>query len=423
MSDLMRHHIVVIGAGAIGAVIALEALRDGHRVTLLDPASPGGEQAASYGNAGWLSSHSVIPPAEPGIWRKVPSWLADPLGPLAVLRTYFPRAVPWLLRYLVSGWTPARVERTAQALRTLLVDAPELHASLAAEAGVPALIERRGVLHVFPARAAFEADRLGWKIRSRVGISWLELSAEELPQREPTLHPRYTFGVLVEEAGSCRDPGAYVAALAELALERGATHVRQRATGFRVEAGVLRAVQTDTDEIVCDRAVIATGAHSAPLAAALGDRLPLETERGYHAMIEGVVGPRTSLSASDAKMVVNSMDRGLRAAGQVEIAGLAAAPDWRRAEILRSHLHGMFPNPTKNLPAERIEVWLGHRPSLPDGRPCIGRARATPDVLYAFGHGHVGLVGSARTGRVVAQLLSGRPSEIPLEPFDPGRFS
>ena len=169
--------------------------------------------------------------------------------------------------------------------------------------------------------------------------------------------------------------------------------------------------------------MIAAGVRSAALTATLGDRLPLEAERGYHVMITGAeAGPRTSMMVSDAKMVVNMMDGGLRAAGQVEFAGLDAAPDWRRADILRAHLSRLFPGRPETVPAERGRVWLGNRPSMPDGRPCLGRSRATPDVIYAFGHGHVGLVASARTGRVVAQLVGGQATEIAIEPFDPRRF-
>jgi D-amino-acid dehydrogenase len=422
MTAATGRHVAIIGAGAIGVISAIEALREGHRVTLIDVGEPGGTQAASYGNAGWLSSHSVIPPSEPGLWKKIPGHLMDPLGPLAIRWSYLPRALPWLIRYLLSGWTEARIETTARALRDLLKDAPLLHRKLAEEAGVPELIERRGVMHVFPSRAGFDDD-LGWRIRKRVGVEWLELSADEMRQREPDLDPRYTFGVVVEEAGRCRDPGAYVAALAAHAQAGGAVLVRARATGLRLEGGKLVAVVTETGEIACDAAVVAAGARSKQLTASVGDPLPLETERGYHLMIEQAeTGPRMSMMVSDAKMVVNWMDKGLRAAGTVEIAGLEAEPNWKRAEILRHHLLGMFPGLPKNIPASRIKTWFGHRPSMPDGRPCIGYARASRDIVYAFGHGHVGLVGSARTGRLVAQLLSGREPEIPLAPFAPSRF-
>jgi D-amino-acid dehydrogenase len=423
MNQPARRHVAIIGAGAIGSVSAIELLRDGHRVTLIEPAAPGGEQAASYGNAGWLSSHSVIPPAEPGVWKKVPKFLMNPLGPLAIRWRYLPKALPWLVRYILSGWTEARVETTARALRPLLVDAPALHKRLAEEAGVGDLIERQGLMHIYPSRAAFDADSLGWNIRKRVGITWLELSADEMRQREPDLNPCYTFGVLVEEAGRCRDPGGYVAALAQHAMALGAERLVARASGLRLAGGTFKAVVTDQGEIACDAVVVAAGAHSKPLAASIGDRLPLETERGYHVMIEQPeTGPRTSFMASDAKMVVNWTAKGLRGAGQVEIAGLEAAPNWKRAEILRDHLLGMFPKLPKDMPPGRIRSWFGHRPSMPDGRPCIGTSRASPDVVYAFGHGHIGLVSSARTGRVVAQLIGGREPEIPISAFDPRRF-
>jgi D-amino-acid dehydrogenase len=423
MSEQPRRHVAVIGAGAVGTISAIELLRDGHRVTIIDPSAPGGEQAASYGNAGWLSTHSVIPPAEPGTWKKVPKFLGDPLGPLAIRWSYLPKALPWLAQYLLSGWTEARVEATARALRPLLVDAPALHKKLADEAGVGHLIERQGVMHIYPSRAAFDADRLGWNIRKRVGVTWLEISADEMRQREPDLHPRYQFGVLVEEAGRCRDPGGYVAALAHHAAGLGAELRVAKALGLRLNGGKLVSVDTDKGDVAGDAALIAAGARSKPLAASIGDRLPLETERGYHVMIEQPeTGPRTSFMASDAKLVVNWTEKGLRAAGQVEIAGLDAAPNWKRAEILRDHLIGMFPKLPKDLPPDRIRSWFGHRPSMPDGRPCLGYSRASRDVVYAFGHGHIGLVSSARTGRVVAQLIGHREPEIPVAPFDPKRY-
>ncbi len=415
-------HVAIIGAGAVGVISAIEALREGHRVTLIDPGEPGGTQAASHGNAGWLSSHSVIPPAEPGVWKKVPGYLLDPLGPLAIRWSYLPKALPWLIKYLLSGSTEAKIETTARALRELLKDAPRLHKKLAEEAGVPDLIERNGVMHVFPSRAGFDDD-LGWRIRKRVGVEWLELNADEMRQREPELDPRYAFGVMVEEAGRCRDPGAYVAALASHAAAIGAKLVRAKATGLRLDGNKLVAVITETGEIACDAAVVAAGARSGQLTASIGDALPIETERGYHVMIENPeVGPRHSMMVSDAKMVVNWTNSGLRAAGTVEIGGLEAAPNWKRAEILRVHLLSMFPKLPRNISPSRIKSWMGHRPSMPDGRPCIGHARASRDIVYAFGHGHIGLVGSARTGRLVAQLLSGKPTEIPITPFAPARF-
>ncbi|MEF7616714.1 FAD-dependent oxidoreductase [Aquincola sp. MAHUQ-54] len=419
-----RRHAVVIGAGAVGCATAIEALRAGLRVTIVEPATAGGPHATSYGNAGWLSSHSVVPPALPGAWRKVPGWLADPMGPLAVRWRYLPKALPWLLRYLASGWTEARVQRTADALRTMLSDAPALHRQLATEAGVPQLIEQRGLLHAYRSRREFEGEALGWRVRARTGVRWEEWDAATLRLREPDLDPRYTFGIFVGEAGHCRDPGRYVAALDRHAQALGATVLPSRALGFRVEAGRLRAVLTEAGEIACDAAALCAGARSAALAAGVGSAVPLESERGYHVQIAGPRhGPRTPVMVADGKLIAHWMDGGLRAAGQVEIAGLAAPADWRRADILHRHLRTMF----GGLPAAAgdagVQRWLGHRPSTPDGLPCIGPSAATPDVVLAFGHGHVGLGGSARTARWVAPMLAGAPPQPCLAPFSPGRFA
>lgn len=419
----MSLRVVIIGAGIVGAATALEALREGFRVTVLEPADPGGEQAASYGNGCWLSPMSVIPPAVPGLWRKVPGFLMDPLGPLSIRPGYLPRVAPWLLRYLWAGWTETKVEAAARALRPLLFDAPALHKRLAEEAGVGHLIERRGLIYTYENRAQFEAEAMAWRIRRKVGVEWIELDDNDLRQREPDLDRRYTFGALVEEGGHCRDPGGYVAALVAQAVAEGAELRRTRATGFRIEGGRLRAVTTEMGEVQADRAVIAAGARSKALAAAAGSRVPLETERGYHAMVVGAeAGPRTPMMPYDGKMSVTWTDRGLRCAGQVEIAGLDAVPNWRRADILRDHLLRSFPK-LGQVPAERVKVWMGHRPSMPDGLPCIGRAAASADVTLAFGHGHVGLVAGPRTARAVAALLAGRAADIPLEPFRPSRFA
>lgn len=419
----VRRHVVVIGAGAVGCATAIEALRAGMDVTVVEPEMPGGQHAASYGNAGWLSSHSVIPPSLPGAWRKVPGWLADPQGPLSVSWRYLPKALPWLISFLASGWTESRVQRTADALRALLQDAPALHKRLAAEAGVSHLIERHGLLHVYRSRMEFEAEALAWRVRFRTGVRWEEWDQNTLREKEPDLDSRYTFGVFVSEAGNCRDPGAYVAAIAEHAQASGARWLRTRATGFHIDNGRLRSVLTEDGEIACDAAAICTGAHSAELAAAAGSSVPLESERGYHVQVsQAVRGPRNPMMVADGKLVVHWMDGGLRAAGQVEIAGLQAPPNWARSDILYRHLQSMFTGLPASADAPSVHRWLGHRPSMPDGLPCIGPAHSTPDVILAFGHGHIGLGGSARTGVWVAAMLAEKAPSAALAAFSPNRF-
>lgn len=415
----MKRHVVVIGCGAVGAACAVELLRAGHSVTVIEPGTPGGDQSAGYGNAGWLSCQSVIPSSTPGMWKKVPGYLMDPLGPLAIRWSFLPRAMPWLLRYLHAGSTFDRIQRTAAALAPLLENTVELHAALAKDAGVAHLIAAGGVAHAYPNRAAFDAEKRLWQIRASVGIQRRELEGEALRAELPALPERYAFAVAIDAAGRCLNPGAYIAALADLARARGAAFVSAAARDFRFQGDRLSAVVTDQGEVACDMAVIAAGARSAALTARLRDRKPLATERGYHVMVEGAsLGLNSSFMVSDGKVVVHELETGIRVAGQVEIAGVDDAPDWRRAEILKRHLTNLFPH----LDVGGAKYWLGHRPAMPDGKPCLGRARGTSDVIYAFGHGHVGLVAAPRTGRIVAALVDGRPPEINIDSFDPGRF-
>ena len=415
--------VAVIGAGAVGAATAFTLAREGHRVTLIEPGEPGGEQAASFGNACWISPASVVPMSLPGVWRKVPGWLADPLGPLTIRWRHLPGLAPWLVRFLRAGSSEAKVERTARALRTLLHDAVERHDALAAAAGVAELVVRSGHLYAFRDRAAFEAEALAWRLRREAGVRWIELPAEELHQREPALTRDCRFAVLLEDGAHVADPGAYIAALASAALSLGAIHRRTRATGFDVKGGRLQAVLTAEGRVAADRAVIAAGAHARHLAAAVGDRVPLESERGYHIVIEAPeASVRTPVMVADAKAPLTPTAHGLRVAGQVELASIEAEPDWRRAEVLLALARRMLPGLPADLPPGRVRRWMGHRPSIADGLPVIGPASGCADVVHAFGHGHVGLAASAKTAALAADLALGRQPVIDPAPYAASRF-
>ena len=394
--------IVVIGAGIIGVCCAIELLRDGHEVTLLDPGPPGGPQAASFGNGGWISPASVVPMAMPGLWRKIPFYLTDPKGPLVIRWTALPRLLPWLTRFIWSGATVKQVEQTAAHLAALLHDAPQRHAALAAEAGVSELIRRTGLLYPYPNRAAFEAEALAWRLRRDNGITWTELNEHELHQREPTLSKHYRFAALVESGAYCTDPGAYVAALAAHAQSLGATLRSEPVMGFNITKGQLQAVLTPSGPLSCDRAILAAGIASAHLARLAGDKVSLTAERGYHVQLTAPsLTPRLPMMPRDGKMANTPMSTGLRAAGQVELTTPTAPPNWRRADILLAHLTKSYPG----LESKNIARWMGNRPSTATGRPMIRQSRIK-GLIYAFGHGHIGLASGPATGRMVAALAT-----------------
>lgn len=415
----LSKHVVVVGAGIIGAVTAVELLRLGHRVTILDPGEPGGEHAASYGNGGWLSPSLVVPLALPGLWRKVPGYLLNPAGPFTIRWRHLPRLAPWLVRFLWAGLSAERVERTAAALKPLVADCHLRHAELAGEAGVADLIGRDGQLQAYRSRADFEAEEFPWHLRRLAGSTWTEIDAAELRRREPTLDRRYTFGVVLG-GYNCVKPGLYVAALVRLAESRGAARRKVRALGFRKNGGHAAAVVTDAGDITCDEVVVAAGVRSKALAAAAGDRVSLVAERGYHVELAGLEPmPRNRVLLMDGRMANTPSRFGLRITGHVELADIDTAADGRHAEVLRRFTLGAYRfdrGPTE------VRSWMGARPSTPDGLPVIGRAGGLRNVIYAFGHGHIGVASAPNTGRAVADLVDGQPPAFDLSPYAAQRF-
>lgn len=415
-----RKHVVVIGGGVIGVCAASWLLRDGHRVTIVEPA--GIATGSSYGNAGCFNPSSVVPMSMPGNLSKVPGWLLDPLGPLAIRWPYLPTIAPWLMRFLAAG-RPRRVSAPAAALGDLLRDSVGVYRPLVANAGAQSLVRQDGHLIVYPTRADFEADSLAWKLRRDNGIAYSVLENDALWHQEPTLSRTYRVGVFLAENGHTINPGRFVGALADAFLRDGGTIAQGRAQGFEFDGDVLSALRTDRGNIACDMAVVAAGAHSKPLAQALGDRIPLDTERGYHIVIPGSsVTPRIPVMDTTGKFVATPMDGGLRIAGTVEFAGLVAEPDWKRAHKLLVLAQRLFPGLAEPAAVSDLPVWMGFRPSMPDSLPVIGRSRRSRQVVYAFGHGHVGMAGGAHTGLLVADLVAERQPGISLAPFSPQRF-
>lgn len=423
MPNIAPQHIAVIGCGIVGACSALALLKDGHRVTIIEPGEPGAGQAASYGNGAFLSPASIIPMSVPGLWKKVPAYLLDSQGPLTIRWRHLLPLAPWLLHFIRAGSSLAKVQRTAKILSSLLSDAPSRHLAIAADCGQPDMIRQDGLLYVYPDRGSFEADGFAWRLRRENAVAWRELSGEELHAFEPSLNRRYTFAALVEAGGHCIDPGAYVALLVQHALRGGACLAEARATGFRIKDGRLMAVDTDAGPVECDGAVIAAGIHSKALARLVGDRIPLESERGYHVeLVDPKAGPRIPIMPSDGKMANTMMPGRLRASGQVELASADAVPDWRRADILLRQLLDTYPDLGNNPEELTVRRWQGNRPSTPDGLPVVSHSSATPDVVHAFGHGHIGLAAGPKTGELVAASFSRRPPSIDIRPFAASRF-
>src|SRR4051794_40501350 len=301
MASRAGRRVGVIGAGMVGVCAARWLQRDGHSVFLVEPGNPG--EGASFGNAGAFNGSSVTPVAFPGFVRNVPGWLRDPLGPLSLRWTYLPAILPYLAR-MVRSATPEKVRAQARALRPLIAPTVPLIRELARDAGAEELIQQRGHLYVYRSAEALAKDALAWALRRENGVEIDEFDADELRQLEPVLSREYVRGLLVRENGHTSNPHRLVTRLVEQFRREGGEIVRASALGFRLDGKRLTAIRTDAGELPADAAAVCAGAWSKPLAAALGDKVPLETERGYHLMIrDPEVTPRIPTADADGKFV------------------------------------------------------------------------------------------------------------------------
>ncbi len=409
-------HIAVVGTGIVGVCSAAWLQRDGHRVTFVDPRPPG--EACSFGNAGSLSPSACLPVGMPGMWKKVPAWLSDPLGPLTVRWPYLPSALPWLLRFLRHTSRP-EVTRIAGALRGLLAPIFEAYGPLLERAGAQDLVRRTGCLYVYSSRETANQWKWGMDLRRSLGVELRDVGEEELASLEPDLKGRFRFGLLAPENGSTLDPSALVKAIHAQCVKDGARNVSDSVVAFGSANGRIASVKTKSHTIACDGVVVAAGAWSKPLAAKLGARVPLESQRGYHVTVKSTnLKLRHTVMAVEHNLMINPMRMGLRLAGTVEFAGLDAPPRYERARALLRKGQELFPH----LDASETTEWMGHRPCLPDSLPVIGRAPGAENAWLAFGHGHVGMCAGATTGREIANLVAGRRAQVDLSAFAPDRF-
>lgn len=413
-----RAHAAVVGGGIVGLACACALQDAGYEVSVHERGEPAHE--ASFGNAGGIGASETIPMAVPGIVRRVPRWLLDPLGPLAIRWRHLPRLAPWLWRFWRCA-TRQQVQRSAAALAALLHPVYEDLLPLLHDAGVAGHLRREGSLTVYERESTWLDERPWWELRARHGIAYEAVSAAHIRELEPDLAPVFACGVRIPAWGHVADPYLVADGVAGLFRARQGRIVRGTVAGFEHSADGLAALRHDDGKLYpCDLLVIAAGAWSAGLSGKLGDRVLLQSERGYHLTLPqaGVTLNNMVLSA-ERSFVMTPMSMGLRLAGTAQFAGLEAPPDYRRADALAVHARHLF----GRLDTHGATRWMGQRPSTPDSLPVIGRSPRHANVLYAFGHGHLGLTLCATTARLVAALATGRDPGVDMRPYDIARFS
>ncbi len=419
MAEAVQNEVLVIGAGIIGVTAALALQAEGHTVRLLDRA--GVAAGTSVGNAGAFAYAEIEPLATPGIMRKAPRWLLDPLGPLSLRPGYALQLAPWLLKFWRASRKPRYAAGVAAQAGLMRVSQAAQERLIAQVKGAP-LMRREGQLQLYEGAASYRASLPTWALRRRHGVPFELLeSPGAIAEIQPGVAPRFTHAGFTPEWMNTTDPAVWTRHLAEAFVAGGGrleiTEVRALHPCAPGTSGV--EIETATGRRRAAKVVLAAGAWSHRLASTLGDRIPLDTERGYNTTFpEASFDLRTHLTFSDHGFVVTRIGEGLRVGGAVELGGLELPPNYRRAEILvektAKFLSGFDPTGGTQ--------WMGFRPSLPDSLPVIAPSPKTRDVIYAFGHGHLGLTQSAGTAQLVAALGAGRAPGLDLAPFRADRF-
>lgn len=409
--------IVIAGAGIVGVSTGIWLRRFTEAsVTIIDRLPPG--EGTSHGNAGVIAACSVAPVTAPGLIGQAPKMLMNSDFPLFMRWGYFPKLLPWLLKYLANA-NDRDTRRIARGLTDIVSDSVDQHKALVANTDASNWVSDSDYSFAYASRTAFEADAYTWALRREAGFEPVLREGDALREFEPALSPSIGLLATMTDHGYVRDPGGYVKALASVFEGLGGSIRAAEIKDFDTSGDRITAVLTSEGPIPCDAAVLATGVWSKPLMTKLGLTIPLETERGYHIVFEDAAGgPSHPIMVASGKFVATPMAAGLRCAGVVEFGGLDAGPNRGAFDLLRKHTKAAFPNLTHGEEAE----WLGHRPAPSDSLPLIGEIRGT-GVYTAFGHHHIGLTGGPKTGRIVAGLVAKQPVNADIEPFNPMRFA
>lgn len=409
-------HIVIVGAGIVGASSAIWLRRSGYEVTLVDKGTPG--MGASYGNGGILASCSVVPVTGPGLLKKSPGYLADPNFPLFMRWGYFPKLLPWLIKYM-SYANVADTRRISKGLATIVGDSLEQHQALTHGTKAANWVQESEYSFAYPDREAFEADLFAWQLRREAGFEPSFVEGSAVQDVEPILSPKIQLLAVLKNHGFILNPGAYVKTLVELFEEIGGKFIQAEVKDFEMEGGRISAIDTSIGRIYCSKVVVSSGVWSKPLMQKLGLIVPLEAERGYHLLFkEPNIKPNNPMMLTSGKFVATPMEHGLRCAGVVEFGGLNEKLSKAPLNFLRRKAQEAFPS----LKFSSVEEWLGYRPAPSDSLPLVGEIKRS-GVFAAFGHHHIGLTGGPKTGRMVADLIAGKHSNNDIRPFEPMRFS
>ncbi len=412
----LSNSVAVIGGGIVGVSTALFLNREGFRTTLVEKTAPGRE--TSYGNAGAVSQAAFLPINSPRILRNLHKFATNRTGAVRFDKRYLLRNAGWLAQFLIRSRRSAFLE-TAEALSAFAFNSRAVHLKLAEEAGCLHRFRDTGWMKLYRSPEGFARSKDDQDLMRKYGATFDVLDAAGIAEIEPHLKPVYAGAVLITSASNVDSPGLVTEAYAGLFASEGGTILPAEVSRIeRIEGGWRLA--TEKGPVEAEQLVVAAGPWSADLLRPLGYDLPMAYERGYHQHFKPKNGAMIYRAMNDIEgaFSMSPMVDGIRVTSGIQLMERDAPPDYSQIRAILPAVEQALPlgAPVENAP------WKGARPSMPDSIPVIGPAGAHEKLWFAFGHAHIGFGTGPLTGKLVSQMVTGKPADIDMAPFAPSRF-
>ena len=409
-------NIGVVGAGIQGISNALFLQKKGFKVTIFDREKPG-SPVASYGNAGHFSPYASLSLNRTDILMDVPAMLLSSTGPLALKWNYVPKMLKWFFYYL-KNCNKKSMMHTAKYMHQILSLSNDAYEEIFQEIDTSGLVEKKGIIYIWTNKN-LKSRKLEIKVRNELGIKQKLLTQKEVLDLEPNLKPIFDAGVIYESAMHARDPHGILKNIFKLYLERGGKFIQTNIKSLEQINSNETAIRSENEEYKFEKTVVASGAFSKLLTDQLGENIPLDTERGYHVHFKGkdqlISRPVIFL---DRGFGMTPMNQGLRAVGTVELGGFDNPISKKRIDYIDKCAKELLPQL-----GDFQDEWLGFRPTLPDFLPVIGPSLKNRNIIYAFGHHHLGWTLGAITGKIVSGIVNEEKTNLDLTPYSSARFN
>ena len=409
------YRIAVIGAGIVGICTAYFLQKSGFKVSLFDKELPG--TMTSFGHACTFADYANVPVNDPFLIRKLPSMLIKDDGPLSVDFFYILKNLPWAFNFL-KNCRKEKVEEIASSLANLLHHAKLSYDHIFEDVKVSEFIKNEEFISIYDSKESFNNAQYARSLRKKNNIKMKHLSKKDILDLEPNLSPIYYSGQLFLGSRYTTNPLAISNKIFESFLQGGGQYINENVINLLNKENLIE-VCLEQKKIEFNQVVITAGAWSKSLGKMIGDDFPLDTERGYHVLFnvdKKLIDRPIGWSKSGFYLV--QIEEGIRAAGTVEIAGLNKAPNQKRIKMIELGARKLLPQ----LGSVK-STWMGYRPTLPDSMPIIGRSNKNKNILYAFGHQHIGWTLAAVTGKAINELAKGSEPNFDISAFSPNRFS